>query len=374
MDGQPDAPVDPLAGSAPSSIPCAWCTLKPRVAHFAGPCMNITGLSGIAPAGAFRAETMPTHTVQRGDTLWMIARQNGTSVDALMHSNPEIVNADIIYPDQVIRLPVGQNQPTPSNAVVAQPDDLAPAAASPDLRLGSRGSAVSDLQQQLLGAGFDPGPVDGWFGPRTQAAVREFQSSRGLDVDGWVGPQTWGALGTSVSGTSDADGSATPVGQTTTTTAPLVDDARVQTALDFAVGQLGAPYVGGGSPFRFGEPGDGGTYQMAGQNEYVSPEGVIGFDCSGFVVAMYRQSGIDLMQQGIGNTRSMHAQLPAVAKQDLQPGDLLVKPGSHVVVYLGDRDGDGRAEVIESKPGGVTFSDADKFLADSDYDIRRVPT
>ena len=169
-----------------------------------------------------------TYCAARGDTLWMIARQNGTSVDALMHSNPEIVNADIIYPDQVIQLPVGQDQSTPSNAVVTQPDDPAPVAASPDLWLGSRGPAVSDLQLQLLGAGFDPGPVDGWFGPRTQAAVREFQSSRGLDIDGWVGPQTWSALGTSVSGTGDADGSATPAGPTATTTAPRVDNAKVQ--------------------------------------------------------------------------------------------------------------------------------------------------
>lgn len=64
----------------------------------------------------------------------------------------------------------------------------------PLLRAGSRGPAVSDLQSRLKAAGFDPGPIDGDFGPRTQAAVRAFQSSRGLAVDGVVGPQTWGAL------------------------------------------------------------------------------------------------------------------------------------------------------------------------------------
>lgn len=64
----------------------------------------------------------------------------------------------------------------------------------PTLRFGARGPAVVDLQQRLRAAGFDPGPIDGAFGPRTQAAVRSFQSSRGIAVDGVVGPQTWGRL------------------------------------------------------------------------------------------------------------------------------------------------------------------------------------
>ncbi|MEQ8274266.1 MAG: NlpC/P60 family protein [Deltaproteobacteria bacterium] len=180
-----------------------------------------------------------------------------------------------------------------------------------------------------------------------------------------------------------SNGSATqPAGPAPSASAPAApvtanvatDRAQVQTALDFALSHQGAPYVGGGSPFRFGQPGDGGTYQMAGQNAYVSPRGVVGFDCSGFVVAMYRQAGIDLAAQGIANTRSMHANLPAVGRGDLQPGDLLVKPGSHVVVFLGDVTGDGRPDVIESKPGGVAVGDASKFLDNPAYEGRRVPT
>jgi murein DD-endopeptidase MepM/ murein hydrolase activator NlpD len=55
-------------------------------------------------------------------------------------------------------------------------------------KLGSRGDAVSEIQRQL-GV-----PVDGHFGPVTQAAVTDFQSRNGLDVDGVVGPATWTAL------------------------------------------------------------------------------------------------------------------------------------------------------------------------------------
>jgi len=65
----------------------------------------------------------------------------------------------------------------------------------PLLRWGARGPAVATLQSRLNAAGFNPGPIDGVFGPQTQAAVRAFQASRGLVADGIVGPRTWGALG-----------------------------------------------------------------------------------------------------------------------------------------------------------------------------------
>ena len=48
----------------------------------------------------------------------------------------------------------------------------------PTLQEGSSGEAVEVLQRALLRAGFDPGPVDGEFGPMT-AAVRSFQAARG---------------------------------------------------------------------------------------------------------------------------------------------------------------------------------------------------
>ncbi len=72
--------------------------------------------------------------------------------------------------------------------------DLESPASMPTLRLGSRGSAVIDLQRRLATAGFSAGTADGIFGSRTDAAVRSFQRARGLGVDGVVGPQTWGEL------------------------------------------------------------------------------------------------------------------------------------------------------------------------------------
>lgn len=52
------------------------------------------------------------------------------------------------------------------------------------------GDDVAALQRKLSDLGFDCGRVDGIFGPRTDAALREFQSNMGLEVDGVCGPQT----------------------------------------------------------------------------------------------------------------------------------------------------------------------------------------
>lgn len=64
----------------------------------------------------------------------------------------------------------------------------------PVLREGDKGPAVAELQRRLIELGYDPGPVDADFGPRTDAAVRQFQTDRKLMVDGVAGSQTWGAL------------------------------------------------------------------------------------------------------------------------------------------------------------------------------------
>jgi len=66
-------------------------------------------------------------------------------------------------------------------------------ASDPTLRQGSRGASVTQLQNLLRNKGFNV-TADGDFGPKTAAAVKSFQSSRGLVADGVVGPKTWAAL------------------------------------------------------------------------------------------------------------------------------------------------------------------------------------
>ncbi|MBB6217372.1 peptidoglycan hydrolase-like protein with peptidoglycan-binding domain [Anaerosolibacter carboniphilus] len=61
-----------------------------------------------------------------------------------------------------------------------------PTATATTLKLGSKGSAVKDLQTKLNGKGYQL-KADGVFGQLTLAAVKDYQSKNGLTVDGIVG-------------------------------------------------------------------------------------------------------------------------------------------------------------------------------------------
>ena len=56
------------------------------------------------------------------------------------------------------------------------------------------GDDVYTLQRRLLDLGFRVGRVDGYFGPETEAGVREFQRNFGIPPDGTCGPATLKAL------------------------------------------------------------------------------------------------------------------------------------------------------------------------------------
>ncbi|BFU44100.1 peptidoglycan-binding domain-containing protein [Krasilnikovia sp. MM14-A1004] len=63
----------------------------------------------------------------------------------------------------------------------------------PIVRRGATDHPVPSLQYLLRARG-QTVTVDGDFGPRTEEAVRTFQTQRHLTVDGVVGQQTWSAL------------------------------------------------------------------------------------------------------------------------------------------------------------------------------------
>jgi hypothetical protein len=63
------------------------------------------------------------------------------------------------------------------------------------LTRGSTGPDVFKLQKRLGELGFDPGGMDGLFGPRTEQALMAFQRSKGLLPDGAVRRETRTALG-----------------------------------------------------------------------------------------------------------------------------------------------------------------------------------
>ncbi|WP_432665808.1 M14 family metallopeptidase [Wukongibacter baidiensis] len=62
------------------------------------------------------------------------------------------------------------------------------------LKLGSQGTDVMEIQSLLKKIGYNPGPIDGYYGQKTKDAVIAFQKNNNLDADGIIGPQTYGVL------------------------------------------------------------------------------------------------------------------------------------------------------------------------------------
>ena len=61
------------------------------------------------------------------------------------------------------------------------------------LRRGATGKDVRKVQRQLVAKGYSL-EIDGDFGPKTEAAVKQFQKDKRLLYDGICGRQTYGAL------------------------------------------------------------------------------------------------------------------------------------------------------------------------------------
>jgi cell wall-associated NlpC family hydrolase len=144
-------------------------------------------------------------------------------------------------------------------------------------------------------------PADGLYGPVSRGAVRAYQKRNGLIVDGVVGPQTLGALGIRrASGGGEGGG-----GGKASAPRPPSRGARVAS---IAARYLGIPYRWGGS----------------------SPS--TGFDCSGFVMYLYRQVGVSLPH----NAAMQYRHGRAVSWGSLRRGDIVFFNGlGHNGIYLG---------------------------------------
>lgn len=62
------------------------------------------------------------------------------------------------------------------------------------LKPGDVGKKVKELQEALVAAGYDPGKIDGAYGPKTEEAVKQMEKDMGLPQDGIAWPAVQAAL------------------------------------------------------------------------------------------------------------------------------------------------------------------------------------
>lgn len=115
------------------------------------------------------------HVVKAGDTLTEIAEMYNTSVIKLSQLNG-ITDPNRIYVGQRIKLQGSVAAVIKPKAPVknATPVFVLPPA---PISMNASGEKVIDLQQALTKLKFNPGTIDGRFGPKTRDAVARFQST-----------------------------------------------------------------------------------------------------------------------------------------------------------------------------------------------------
>ena len=125
-------------------------------------------------------------------------------------------------------------------------------AASTTLRLGSRGTAVLQLQQALNALGYDTNGADGKFGKGTEQAVKAYQQANGLTADGKAGVKTLAQLysGSSVSGSTSGTASSEIYTAKNPNTLQSGDSGSKVTQLQNALKLLG--FYTGGVDGKFG--------------------------------------------------------------------------------------------------------------------------
>jgi N-acetylmuramoyl-L-alanine amidase len=141
---------------------------------------------------------MKTHKVEKGDTLWSIAHDNGTSVKAIADLN-DINPNGVLSVGTVLRLGGTKITPAPSKPApkpIAKPKYIVPTLT---LRRGDSGPQVTLLQKGLDACYFLVGDnkgegIDGKFGPATEDALERFQSVYANPADGVYGNETEKAL------------------------------------------------------------------------------------------------------------------------------------------------------------------------------------
>ena len=99
-----------------------------------------------------------------------------------------------LEPAAPIRRVAPEVKPVPEPQVKPEPKKAPAKSVAVDPIAKSSTLTAKEVQQALLNAGYYDGKIDGKIGPKSQAAIKKFQTDQGLKVDGVVGGKTSVAL------------------------------------------------------------------------------------------------------------------------------------------------------------------------------------
>ncbi len=110
-----------------------------------------------------------------------MSKQHGVLLSVFSVSAALLLSATPLWSQSLIRVHGTQSQ---SQSQTMESDQQ-----------GMSQNDVQSAQQALKDKGQDPGPVDGIMGPKTQAALKQFQQDQGPEATGTLDDQTKQALG-----------------------------------------------------------------------------------------------------------------------------------------------------------------------------------
>lgn len=259
----------------------------------------------LAPRPAAAAEDgAATHTVVRGETLWRIARGAGLDVATLARLNDLDPSGQGLRVGRVLQL----RSDAPASATPAL-DSPAP----PPLR--ADGPPDRSTATHVVQRGETLWRIARRYGTSVEALERLNGLADGARLRSGLRLTLRGSEG---GDSTPADGPArapapAPAAAPAPAPAPPAAGRQAAALAEVARRQVGRPYVWGG-------------------------EDPSGFDCSGLVWYVARQAGTSVDR----SLEGQYASGTSVAREDLQPGDLVFfrdtyKPGlSHNGVYVGD--------------------------------------
>lgn len=254
-----------------------------------------------------------SHTLEKGESLWTVAKRYGVSVHDLARYN-RIQVSQVLMPGQVLLIP-GADDAAADLPLPAELDVTAPIEAEGILSLAAAETAEPELvleNGQLVHV-IEHGDTV------SHLAVKYRTTRQAIFEANRLGTRDVLAAGTKViipSGSLDADHERVLRAQDATRSKhdlPSRNQTMGQRVAKFAVSHLGLRYVWAGSNLKSG------------------------VDCSGFVKAVYQNFGISVPH----GSKSQAKVGQPVKRSELQPGDIILfhttRPGiSHAGIYIGN--------------------------------------